>query len=171
MSVNRLVNATQAPRCQHIKVNGTRCGSPARHGRDHCCFHDSAARRNGEFVLPIVEDAASLQLALNQVMQALIDKLIDQKTANTLLYALQIASANLKQLKGEQRVDQYASRLHQEYQRTAPSSENQPTAPPPNQPDRPLAHAETSPKLDIKACVEPWPVLKFLAGSGVRRVH
>jgi hypothetical protein len=28
------------PRCQHIKVNGTQCGSPALHRRHHCFFHN-----------------------------------------------------------------------------------------------------------------------------------
>jgi len=28
------------PRCQHVKVNGTQCGSPALRRRRHCYFHD-----------------------------------------------------------------------------------------------------------------------------------
>jgi hypothetical protein len=116
MPSNRLVNANHSPRCQHLKVNGTRCGSPARHGRAYCCFHDSATRRSQEFVLPIIEDAASLQLALNKILQALLDKLIDQKTASILLYGLQIAFANLKQLKVEQRLDQFDRALRAQQQ-------------------------------------------------------
>lgn len=116
MPVNRLFNASQAPRCQHVKVNGCRCGAPARHGRSYCCFHDSAARRNGEFVLPIIEDAASLQLALNKILQALVDKSIGQKTASILLYGLQIAFANLKQLKGERRLDEVERQLQARYE-------------------------------------------------------
>jgi hypothetical protein len=123
MPSNRLVNASQAVRCQHIKVNGSGCGSPARHGRRFCCFHDSAVRRNREFVLPVIEDAASLQLALNKIMQALVDKLIDQKTTSTLLYGLQIASANLKRLDKEQfrdKLDRMArARRDQEQQQSA----------------------------------------------------
>jgi hypothetical protein len=115
MPSNRLVNANQSVRCHYIKVNGLRCGSPARHGRNLCCFHDSAAQRNRDFVLPIIEDAGSLQLALNKVLQALVDKLIDQKAASTLLYGLQIAQANLRKLEGERRVD--ASERADEFRR------------------------------------------------------
>lgn len=126
MPVNRLVNANQAPRCQHTRTSGLRCGSPARHGRPYCCFHDSAARRNRDFVLPLVEDAASLQLALNKVLQALVDKLIDQKTANTLLYGLQIAFANIRELKEEQLQDDLERRsLARRQQEEADEEEEQ----------------------------------------------
>ncbi len=102
MPLNQTVNANSAPRCQHIKTSGAACAAPARRGRRFCCFHDSAARRNQDFVLPIIEDAHSLQLALNKILQALVDKRIDQKTATTLLYGLQLALANMKELKHEQ---------------------------------------------------------------------
>src|SRR5208282_6094370 len=64
------------PRCQHIKVNGTQCGSPALRRNRLCYFHKSwqgasialganRARRNrAVFDLPLLEDANSIQLAL-----------------------------------------------------------------------------------------------------------
>ncbi len=102
----RTTNANHSRRCSHIKVNGLRCNAPARRGDFLCVFHDSAEPRSEtDFWIPIVEDHASFQVAINKVLQAVIDKLIDQKTAHTLLYGLQIAYANLKHLKIERRID------------------------------------------------------------------
>jgi hypothetical protein len=51
----------------------------------------------------MVEDAMSLQYALFQVMRLLTDKAVDTKRAALMLYALQIASSNLKRLHEETR--------------------------------------------------------------------
>src|SRR5947209_9345598 len=94
-------------RCQHIKVNGTQCGSPALRRNRFCFFHkrfrDEQIRlaadrkpRNPTFVLPVLEDADSIQVALMQVMRLLVCRQIEHKTASLLLYALQTASANLR---------------------------------------------------------------------------
>jgi len=104
---DRTSTANQSLRCSHVKVNGQRCGAPARSGRNLCCFHDSAAQRNRDFFLPVVEDHASFQLAINKVLQAVLDKLLDHKTANSLLYGLQIAYANLKPLRSERHSDDF----------------------------------------------------------------
>src|ERR1700758_1481975 len=89
------------PRCRHTLLSGELCGQPALRGLDLCRFHRAAAPRGLEFVLPIVEDAASLQLALNRVMRALADDLLTYKKASLLLYALQIAASNFKRLREE----------------------------------------------------------------------
>ena len=95
------------PRCQHIKVNGTQCGSPALRRNRLCYFHKSwqktrivvgAKRAHGAstvFDLPLLEDANSIQLALMQVMRLILSGQLDGKTAGLLLYALQTASSNL----------------------------------------------------------------------------
>jgi hypothetical protein len=93
-------------RCQHIKVNGVQCGSPALRDHRHCYFHDHARARmlrmtsisaeREPVTLPILEDANSIQMALSQVMQLLVSGQIEHKTAALLLYAMQTASANLK---------------------------------------------------------------------------
>jgi hypothetical protein len=46
-------------------------------------------------ILPVLEDANSIQVALMQVMRLLISAQIDHRTAGLLLYALQTASVNL----------------------------------------------------------------------------
>jgi hypothetical protein len=95
-------------RCQHLKINGTQCGSPALRRNRFCFFHKrfqdeqikvSAARaRRGTatFVLPVLEDANSIQIALMQVMRLLLAQQIDHKTASLLLSALRTASTNLR---------------------------------------------------------------------------
>jgi hypothetical protein len=92
-------------RCQHIKVNGTQCGSPALRDSKHCYYHIryhwpelEALPNNNELriSLPTLEDANSIQVALANVMERLVMQEIDHKTAALLLYALQTASMNLK---------------------------------------------------------------------------
>ena len=95
------------PRCQHIKVNGTQCGSPALRRHRLCYFHKSwqqtrivlganrARRAPAVFDLPMLEDANSIQVALMQVMRLILSGQIDAKNAGLLLYALQTASTNL----------------------------------------------------------------------------
>lgn len=49
--------------------------------------------------LPPVEDAASIQLALIDILQALAGNQLDPKRAGLLLYGLQVASANIKSVR------------------------------------------------------------------------
>ncbi len=89
--------ASGIPQCEHIKMNGVRCGSPALKGKNLCYFHFRAADRHSKYI-PFVEDGNALQFALMQIIRGVMDDRIDLKKANTLLYALQIAASNLRQL-------------------------------------------------------------------------
>ncbi len=98
------------PLCQHIRTIGTRCGSPALQTRRFCYYHQAwrpGLVNLGEqekpllFVVPVLEDAHSIQFALAQTMQRLLAQVIDPKTAGLMFYGLQIASSNLKQMKPE----------------------------------------------------------------------
>ena len=105
------------PRCRHLKVNGTQCGSPALKDHRFCFFHQQWHERKlvinshnsrrvphptrcslgGRTIsLPVLEDANAIQLSVMQIMQLLLEGQIDQKTAGLLFYGLQIASSNLK---------------------------------------------------------------------------
>ena len=96
------------PRCQHVKVNGTQCGSPALRRRRHCYFHDhmldgkrrfanrQEAKPRAIFSMCLLEDANAVQLAVMQVLQLLGSGQMDTKTAGLMLYGLQIASSNLR---------------------------------------------------------------------------
>jgi hypothetical protein len=109
-------------RCQHIKVNGTQCGSPALRRNRFCYFHkrhhderiainidraqnnrgkNAHSRRKAAIDLPVLEDANSIQVSLMQIMRLLVAGQIDPKTAGLLLYALQTASINLPQTRFE----------------------------------------------------------------------
>lgn len=55
----------------------------------------------GEIVLPPFEDAGSIQFTLRQIAQMLLEQKITEKKAGLLLYTLQIASSNLKQMNAE----------------------------------------------------------------------
>lgn len=102
----------QIRRCGHIRVSGTQCGSPAIRGKEFCYYHQhdrlqsievhmESGRVGGEMVLPVLEDAHSIQMVVRQVMQLLLQRRIDRKDASLLLYSLQIASGNLKQMLAE----------------------------------------------------------------------
>jgi hypothetical protein len=92
-------------RCQHIKVNGIQCGSPALRNEMRCFFHHQCRRLGaidikfsdpGAVQLPTLEDANSIHLGLAEVMRLLVTQQIDHPTASLLLRALRIAAANVK---------------------------------------------------------------------------
>ena len=100
-------------RCRHVKTNGTQCGSPALKGKELCFFHERNQPRavelyldgerysDGSMVLPAFEDAHAIQTVIRQVVELMLARRIDRKDAGLLLYALQIASGNLKTMRAE----------------------------------------------------------------------
>ena len=91
-------------RCQHLKINGTQCGSPALRETTHCYYHvryhwpelEALPNKSEWRQLPTLEDANSIQASLANVMERLVMQEVDHKTAALMLYALQTASMNLK---------------------------------------------------------------------------
>ena len=94
------------PQCQHIKKNGSQCGSPALRNQKFCYFHDrcrpliedgsgSARFPPAPFFLPLLADANSIQTALSRICEHLLNRRLDPKKAGVLLYAAQLASTNL----------------------------------------------------------------------------
>lgn len=91
-------------RCHHIKSNGVQCGSPALRNDRLCYFHRAwrpITLFPSKFMLPALEDAHSIQLAITRVIAMTLDTVIEPKMASTVLYALQIASTNLKHMVAE----------------------------------------------------------------------
>src|SRR4029077_18897067 len=84
-------------RCQHLKTNGTLCGSPALRRNRFCYFHkryqderirlnvDRRRRGTATFFLPVLEDANSIQMSLMQIMRLLLTGQIEHKTASLLM--------------------------------------------------------------------------------------
>ena len=104
--------------CEHVKTNGHFCGSPAMRGRNYCFFHiiDIGRRLRLQryfnlglqapaIELPLLEDAASIQLALMQVTDALLKGTLEPKVAGLVLYSLQTASSNLRTMQKEAEAD------------------------------------------------------------------
>ena len=88
--------------CRHIKTNGLRCQSPALLGTAFCYFHartHAMAAPNyikfDDLKLPLLEDSASIQVAILKITAALLSSRIDARHAGLLLYAVQIASQNI----------------------------------------------------------------------------
>ena len=107
------MSSLAAARCRHIKVSGTQCGSPALRKKSFCfyhqqnrpltvdCYYNPEEYATGEIALPVFEDAHSIQTVIRQIVQMVLQKRLERKTASTLLYALQIASSNLKRMELE----------------------------------------------------------------------
>ena len=99
---------TQYPTCTHIKEDGTYCGSPALVNRRYCYFHLNLRGRrlrraralrdqvNYPLDLPPLEDLASVQVALSEVVQALGSGQLDQRTGGKMLYGIQQTVALMK---------------------------------------------------------------------------
>ena len=102
------MSSLEAPRCRHIKVSGAQCGSPALRSQNFCFYHQERPLMVpcyydrdyplGEINLPLFEDAHSVQSVIRQVVQMVMQKRLERETAGLLLYALQIASSNLKRM-------------------------------------------------------------------------
>lgn len=81
-----------APRCEHTKPNGMRCGSPAVGGEKFCFFHGIA--RNNAVEFPVVEDRRGLQVAILRVCERLANNSIAPANAKILLDGLCMAAEN-----------------------------------------------------------------------------
>jgi len=118
MRISNFIYPPSIARCQHVKVNGVQCGSPALKKRKLCHFHqrwlqgriqlnaNRSRRSRYSLDLPILEDANSIQVALMQGLRLLLTNQVDHKTAALLFYALQTASSNLRHTKFEPRPQQ-----------------------------------------------------------------
>jgi hypothetical protein len=105
----------QVELCRHIKPNGLQCQAVALKNSVFCYFHrrlhDSHAvyrstmvarpdleRRGAIFDLGTLEDRVAIQIAISKVVNALATNQIDLKHGRILLYGLQLASANARNL-------------------------------------------------------------------------
>src|SRR6266852_4513311 len=105
------MSMNDVPRCQHVKVNGVQCGSPALRRRRFCYFHENYRQTQARLMedqsevrisnFPLLEDANSIQVAVMHVIHLLVSGRMDTKVAGLTLYALQTASANMKRVSFE----------------------------------------------------------------------
>ncbi len=110
--------------CRHVFTDGHRClGHCLRH-EDFCYFHHTARRpianpaarrrRGTTFTLPELEDRASIQLALSEILQRIAANDLDPKRAGHLLYGLQIAASLLPKLDPKQQIKTVSEITHDE---------------------------------------------------------
>ena len=106
---DRLARANRTLRCEHVKPNGLRCGSPALRDEIYCYFHriwrnpyqsDHQPYRpdpNGVlWNLPVLENADAIQLSIQLVLDAVLANRMELKRASLLLYGLQTAAVNVR---------------------------------------------------------------------------
>jgi hypothetical protein len=106
---------SQYPLCWHVHANGALCQSPQLKGQRYCYFHLRDRQRRDVLMqarqsatgklqdtdvfdtldLPMLEDANAIQVAASTVFHALGTRQIRPRRAALMLYALQIAHANL----------------------------------------------------------------------------
>jgi hypothetical protein len=89
------------PQCQHIQLSGVRCGSPALRGQTHCYYHSVLRQKRENIVIPQLDEALNIQFSLRQIIHGIAFGQWDTKRAALLLYALQIASSNMRLVEAE----------------------------------------------------------------------
>ncbi|MGA8086061.1 MAG: hypothetical protein WCA10_02070 [Terracidiphilus sp.] len=85
--------------CRHILTSGHKCKAAALRGKAFCYYH-TADRRYATtstssvdpLLIPTIEDAAGVQVAINQVFRGLASRRIDRRQAGVYFYGLQIAA-------------------------------------------------------------------------------
>jgi hypothetical protein len=93
---DNLEKANRAPRCEYPRSGGQLCRAPKVRGQKYCCMHLAMeAARPTKFSLPALDDANSIQVALNKTAQGLVDGTLEEKVATKLAYILQVAMSNV----------------------------------------------------------------------------
>jgi hypothetical protein len=99
---DNLEKANRAPRCEYPRSDGRLCRAPKMRGQKYCCMHLAMeAARPTRLNLPALDDANSIQVAINTSMQGLVDGTLDEKRATKLAYFLQLAMSNVGRVKFE----------------------------------------------------------------------
>ena len=93
---DNLEKANRAPRCEYPRSGGRPCRAPKVRGQKYCNMHLAMeAARPTKFNLPALDDANSIQVALNKTAQGLVDGTLEEKVATKLAYVLQVAMTNV----------------------------------------------------------------------------
>jgi hypothetical protein len=105
---------SQLPLCEHVKIGGARCGSPALRDQKYCHHHAGVHRLvprthvylpaspameidpSYPYQLPYLEDFEALQIGYMQFIRGVVDKWIDERRAKLVLEALKAAGTNLR---------------------------------------------------------------------------
>jgi len=92
------------PQCRHIMPDNHQCGSPALRGQHYCYFHDPSRKLraprprtrypnlNPDILPPNIDTPKAINQTLSAVLQGLAADTISLYRAQTMIYALQLAS-------------------------------------------------------------------------------
>jgi hypothetical protein len=94
------------PICRHVMSSGRRCHAIRHNRTSYCYFHDKHRDRVRKRYdssynlahLPLLEDRASIQVALDETLRGFINGSINDRKAGLLLYGIQIAFQNVRSL-------------------------------------------------------------------------
>ena len=95
--LQNLEKANTAPRCAHIKPDGSNCRAPALKDENFCHWHSEtraqlqATKQAGNVGIPVLEDRVGIQLGVMRVCDLLTSKTIDPYTARVLFQGLRLA--------------------------------------------------------------------------------
>ena len=93
-----------ARQCTFIKVTGHQCGSPALKAESYCYFHCRIVKgvptRPDMRTVPyaVLENAAAIQVAVMEVVSAIIEGRMDYRKASLVMKGLQLAASLCKQV-------------------------------------------------------------------------
>src|SRR6267154_824869 len=99
---DNLEKANRAPRCEYPRSDGRLCRAPKMRGQKNCCMLLAMqTARPIRLKLTALEDANSIQVAINTSMQRLVAGTLDETRATKLAYFLQLAMSNVGRVKFE----------------------------------------------------------------------
>ena len=107
--------------CEHIMDNGVRCGGAALRGQPFCRFpvrltEPGVSPGEDGYQLPLLETEQSVQIALQQMMTALLSGKLSERKAGVMLSGIKTAAALIKQAQAsspkQDLLHEIASELH-----------------------------------------------------------
>lgn len=96
-----------AKECRRILPSGRKCHAVVLSGDIYCYFHsrlrglsDENRDRKASIMIPLIEDHASIQMAINEIIHAIGANKIDARRASQCLYGIQLSIQNLSCIPG-----------------------------------------------------------------------
>ena len=92
-----LEKAQLAARCEHIFMDGERCGAPRMRGRKLCRMHDRLDEASTtKLDLGPMEDPESILLAIKRLLAAVLEGTVDSKLVGQLTNLINVAAWNVR---------------------------------------------------------------------------
>ncbi len=92
-----LEKAQMAARCEHVFMDGVRCGAPRMRGKRLCRMHDRLEEANTmKLDLGPMEDPESILLAIKRLLSAILEGTVDSKLVSQLTNLIQVAAWNVR---------------------------------------------------------------------------